>query len=119
MARDEDLTTWEYKIDNYRQWKGDDTPIVAVAWRNLEKGGRRPCEPAILWKQGDDKDGLNAFLQRGFENDCGRSNAEPFVAWSEKWVYFSAQYSHCRCQFVEALPRAPTAEVEPINVGGL
>ena len=39
MTRDEDLTIWEDEIDNYRQWKGDDTPIVAVAWRNLEKGG--------------------------------------------------------------------------------
>ena len=116
MTREEDLTTWEYEIDNSRQWQGDDTPIVAVAWRHVNKLGN-PCGPTILWKQGDDKDGLNAFLRRGFEEGCGRSNGEPFVVWTEKWVYFSAEYSHCGCQWVEALPREPTAEVKPIHVG--
>ena len=70
------------------------------------------------YREASDKDGLNAFLRRGFENDCGRSNGEPFVVWTEKWVYFSAEYSHCGCQWVEALPRDPTAEIEPIHVGG-
>ena len=37
------------------------------------------------------------------------TTGEPFVVWTEKWVYFSAESTHCGCEWVAAMPRDPTA----------
>lgn len=114
-ASGDHMTTWEREIAEQRGAMDDCTPIVAAAWRNLDKSGKPFAGPTILWKQGDDKDGLNAFLRHWFDSGFGHTQGVPFVVWTEKCAYFSVRYDGA--EWVGAVPLAPTKDFEPTHFG--
>ena len=110
------MTTWEHEITEQRRVMGDDTPILAAAWRDLDKSGKPSTGPTMLWERDDDKDALNAFLQRRFESWHGYIEGVPFVVWTEKSAYFAVKYDGA--EWVGAVPLTPTTDFEPTHFGG-
>ncbi len=110
------LTTWEREIDEHRRALEDGTPIVTAAWQNLDKSGRPVAGPAVLWKQGSPKDGLNVFLRRRFYRWYGLVEGAPFVVWTERFVYFPVQYDGA--ESFGAVPLVPATDFKPRHFGG-
>ena len=108
-------TTWEREITKRRKAMSDDTPIVAAAWRKLDKSGKPSTEPTTLWKQGDDQNDLNAFLRRRFDRGYGLTKGHPFVAWTQKCAYFAVGYDGG--ESVGAVPLALTTDYKPTHIG--
>ena len=109
------MSTWEQEIDEQRSAIGDDTPIVAAAWLNLDNSGEPSAGPAVLWRQDNQREGLKAFLRRRFDSWHGRVEGAPFVVWTERFVYFPVQCEGA--EWVGAVPLVPTADFKPLHFG--
>lgn len=77
------LTSWREKLEKERVAEGDDTPIVHCT----------------LSDEG---------LDRVFDTSRRGTQGEPFTAWSERRVYFPAQYDGS--EWVASVPRDPCDE---------
>jgi hypothetical protein len=56
------------------------------------------------------------LLDEKFDDSWGTAEARPFVAWSERWVYFPVTYDGA--EWVSKVPRNPCSEFAPGHVGG-
>ena len=73
-----------------------------TTWKNIFK--------EILEETGDSLDRLklsvpSAKLDISFDDGLGRSEGTPFVAWSDKYVYFSRDYDGA--DLIDYVPRHP------------
>lgn len=107
-------TTWEKEINERRDIVDDHTPIVAAVWRPLiAYGATKP--PPTRWTRGDDITILEGFLGRSFDGGYGGVKGEPFVVWTERYVYFPAAYAGA--EWAEAVPLNPDTPFWPEHVG--
>lgn len=55
-------------------------------------------------------------LDYQFDSGYGGIEGQPFVAWSDNWVYFPVSYDGA--EWVGSVPRNPVSEYEPRHFGG-
>ena len=55
-------------------------------------------------------------LDKDFDDGYGGPKGQPFVAYSEYWVYFCVQYDGA--EWVSSVPRQPMQGYEPTHHGG-
>ena len=124
----DNATSWEHEIAECRKRVGDDSRVLAVTWWEVEEPldlgvaarGGQPDVPLHQWKIGDDEDSLMKFLRRSpdpwSDEVWGSGFSGPFVAWTEKWVYFSVICDGF--EWVNAVPSAPMPGFYPCYSGG-
>ena len=123
--RRNNATTWEHEIVACRKRVGDDSPFLSATWWEpedswdllLAEDGEQLAKPLCQWRMGDDEHPLMEFLRRSSDlfPTWGKGFSGPFVAWTEKWVYFSVIYDSS--EWVNAVPLAPMPGFYPIYSG--
>lgn len=53
---------------------------------------------------------LDLLLDSEFDCGFGAAEGEPFVAWSQNWVYFSRDYDGA--DYIDCVPRNPKGDVK-------
>ena len=96
------VSTWRSLIEEEKKARGDTTPIVDVQWvmSAIEPNGAEAS--------------LDVHIDGPLESGPG---GQPFVAWTEKRVYFSLFYDGYG-HYVKSVPRDPCENVQKIAAGG-
>lgn len=84
-------TSWRELIDAAKSRRGDTSDTVAVHPADID-------------------------LDKRFYDGYGGPEGEPFVLWTEEYVYFPIVYDGA--EWVGGVPREPKTDIKPVHFGG-